>query len=164
MPLTRLQHLGLAIGAALLPEAQEFMLRQTRLLSLRTEGVIGESGAPDGVLQVIGRLSHLTKLYCDLQPYHEVLPGILQPFQVEPATDEGVQCLSSLQSLKDLTLINRQANTYRITGQALSSIGSLHQLIHLSFWGWPLVDTDLAHLRRLQLMSLELDTCPRLTE
>ena len=38
MPLTRIQGLSLGIGAALLPEGQDFILRQTRLLSLRTIG------------------------------------------------------------------------------------------------------------------------------
>ena len=135
------------------------MLRQTRLLSLRITGIIGETGAPDGVLQVIGRLSHLTRLYCKLQPYHAVLAGILQPFQLEPATDVGVQCLSSLQSLKDVTLINGQANMYEITGQSLSAIGSLRQLTHLSLLGWSMADTDLGHLTHLQLLSLELEQC-----
>ena len=164
MPLTRLQHLSLALGAALLPEGQEFMLRQTQLLSLRIVGVMSDGGAPDKVLQVIGRLSHLTRLYCNIQPYQEVLAGILQPFQLEPTTDEGVRCLSSLQSLQDLTLINGQADTSSLSGQALTLIGSLHQLTHLSLWGWPMVDTDLAHLTNLQLASLELDTCVSLTE
>ena len=164
MPLTKLEHLSLALGAALLPEGQEFMLRQTRLLSLRIVGIIGDTGAPDGVLQVIGRLSHLTRLYCNVQPYHQVLAGILQPFQLEPATDEGMQCLSSLQSLKDLTLINAHSEISSLTGQSLNAIGSLHQLTHLSLWGWPMVDTDLGHLTHLQLTSLELDTCQSLTE
>ena len=152
------------MGAALLPEGQEFMLRQTRLLSLRTVGIAGETGASDGVLQVIGRLSHFTRLYCAFQPKHPVLAGMLQPFQLKPATDEGVRCLSSLQSLKDLTLLNGQANISTLTGQALSSIGSLHQLTHLSLWGWPMVDADLSHLTRLQLHSLELAACQSLTQ
>ena len=45
-----------------------------------------------------------------------------------------------------------------VTGHALSSIGSLHQLTRLSLDAWPMVDTDLAHLTHLQLMSLDLDS------
>ena len=160
MPLMRLQHLSLVTGALLLPEGQEFMLRQTQLLSLYLGGTMGQIGASDGVLQVIGRLSHLTRLECFLQAEHNVL--ILPPFQLEPATDEGVRCLSSLQSLQDLTLMV-QAFDASVTGQPLSSIGSLHQLTHLSLQGWPMVDTDLGHLTHLQLHSLELKTCLYLT-
>ncbi len=125
MPLTRLQHLTLSIGAALLPEGQELMLRQTRLLSLRIPvdwlPAVGLIGASDGLLQVIGRLSHLTRLQCYLQAKHALLAGTLPPFQLEPVTDEGLRCLSSLQSLEDLTLTGQAFHCMdsTITGQSL---------------------------------------------
>ena len=97
-PLMRLQHLRLGMGAALLPEGQEFLLRQTRLLGLHlwrsTFGSPGE--ASDRLLQVIGRLNHLTRLDCHL--HEEALFIRPTPSQLEPATDEGMRCLSSLQS------------------------------------------------------------------
>ena len=65
-PLTRLQDLKLGIGALLLPEGQDFILRQTRLLSLSTVSFWCGDGATDGLLQVIGSLSHLTRLDIDL--------------------------------------------------------------------------------------------------
>ena len=97
MPLMRLQHLSLDAGTALLPEGREFVLRQTRLLSLRICGMFG-GGASDGLLGVVSRLSHLTRLACNLQAESQLLAGVQPPFQLEPATDEGVGCLSSLQS------------------------------------------------------------------
>ena len=123
------------------------------------------SGASDRLLQIIGRLSYLTRLDCHLQAQHGHLDGILPTFQHEPATDEGVRCLSSLHSLKDLTLMFSK-NPYiqvTVTGQALSSTGSLRQLTHLSLEGWPMMDTDLAHLTHLQLHSLHWDHCQELT-
>ena len=169
MPLTRLQHLTLSIGAALLPEGQELMLRQTRLLSLRIPvdwlPAVGLIGASDGLLQVIGRLSHLTRLQYYLQADLALLAGTLPPFQLEPVTDEGVRCLSSLQSLKDLNLTGQAFHWMdsTITGQSLRSIGSLHQLTHLSLERWPMVDTDLGHLTHMQLKSLSSYTCMNLT-
>ena len=50
-----------------------------------------------------------------------------------------------------------------ITGQALSAVGSLHQLTHLTLWGWPIVDTHLGRLTHLQLQSLDLESCHTLT-
>ena len=159
-PLTRLQHLSLGMGAALLPEGQECILRQTRLLSLRTICIRGEIGASDGLLQVISRLSHLTRLECDLQAERENLAEGLP--QLEPATDEGLRCLSSLRALQDLTL-PVSAHGATVTGQALSTVGSLHQLTHLSLEGWPMVYTDLGQLTHLQLVSLELRSGLNLT-
>ena len=158
MPLTRLQHLGLGIGAALLPEGQDFMIRQTRLLSLCLDGSICDIGAINGVLHFISRLSHLTWLQCDLQGEYATLAGVL----LEPATDEGVRSLSSLQSLEHLTLTVGNLDS-PITGQALSSIGSLHQLTHLTLRWWPMEDEDLGHLTHLQLLSLELQNFTSLT-
>ena len=161
-PLVRLQHLRLGVGAALLPEGQEFLLQQTRLLSLCTSGIFNNPGASGGLLQVIGRLSHLTSLDCNLQDQCEMLSNLMPPFQLEPATDEGVRCLSSLQSLQILGLrVNKHKSA--VTGQALSTIGSLHQLTHLSLNGWPMRDTDLGHLIHLQLQSLDLSDCWHLT-
>ena len=164
-PLTRLQHLSLPIAAALLPEGQEFMLRQTQLLSLCAFGILRQSGASDGVLEVISRLSRLTYLECHLQAEHAHLAGSLPPIQLDPATDEGVRCLSSLQSLEGLSLTFSKCpcGQFAVTGHALSSIGSLHQLTRLSLDAWPMVDTDLAHLTHLQLVSLDLDRCLNLT-
>ena len=73
-----------------------------------------------------------------------------------------MQCLSSLQSLKDLTL-TLVFDDLEVTGEALNSIGSLHQLTHLSLRGWPMGDTDLSYLTHLQLVSLDLDSCLSLT-
>ena len=42
--------------------------------------------------------------------------------------DEGVRCLSSLQSLQDLRLTVNIYH-YAVTGQALSTIGSLHHCV-----------------------------------
>ena len=157
-PLVRLQHLRLSMGAPLIPEGQEFLLRQTRLLSLTTNGMLDDTGASDRLLQVIGRLSHLTSLKCLLQDQQQVLMNVNPPFQLEPATNEGVRFLSSLQFLQDLTLtVNKHPSA--VTGQALSTIGSLHQLTHLCLYGWPMFDTDLGHLTHLQLLSLDLSDC-----
>ena len=84
---------------------------------------------------------------------------------MEPATDEGLRCLSSLQTLQDLTLTLSiiPGSYYTITGQALSSIGSLHQLTHLSLDRWPIVDAHLGYLQDLQLHSLEFSNCMSLT-
>ena len=120
--LMQLQHLRLGPGAALLPEGQEFILRQTRLLSLSISGILGGTGASDRLLQVIGRLNHLTRLDCHLQDQHQMLLNNTPPFQLEPATDEGVRCLSSLQSLQHLSLIVNKHHS-AVTGQALSTIG-----------------------------------------
>ena len=164
-PLKQVQHLGMGNGAALLPEGQELMLRQTRLLSLRVFGIFDI--ASDGLLQVIGRLSHLERLDCGLQAERRVLKALQPPLQLEAATDRGVRCLSSLQSLQALALTFRSprlpVRKSTVTGQALSAIGSLHQLTHLYLDGWPMVDTDLGHLKGLQLHSLELSNCLRLT-
>ena len=161
-PLVRLQHLRLGINAALLPEGQEVLLRQTQLLGLHlwrsTTG--SPHGASNGLLQVIGRLNHLTRLDCHLQGQRSL--DSLTPSQLVPATDEGMQCLSSLQSLQDLRLTVNQHRP-AVTGQALSTIGSLHQLTHLFLNGWPMLDTDLGHLTHLQLRSLNLNNCWRLT-
>ena len=158
-PLMRLQHLCLGMGAALLPEGQEFLLRQTRLLGLR---MFGSIGASDGLLQVISRLNHLTRLECHLEDQHQLLLNNTPPFPLEPATDEGMQCLSSLQSLQDLRLtVNKHQSA--VTGQALSTIGSLHQLTQLCLCGWPMLDADLGHLAHLQLLSLDLSDCWSLT-
>ena len=159
---SRLQHLSLATGAALLPEGQEFIFGQTRLLSLCLIGIVSVIGAPDGLLQAIGRLSHLTRLECELHSRYEQLTGMLTPIRLERATDEGVRWLSSLQSLQDLTL-RFNSHYPAVTGQALSSIGSLHQLTHLSLSGWHMMDADLVYLTHLQLLSLHLDYCPYLT-
>ena len=166
-PITRLQHLGLSMDAALLSEGQELILRQTRLLSLRAYSMCGR-GASDGLLQLISKLSHLTRLECDLHAGPQPLKTTPLQVQSEPATDEGVRCLSSLQSLKDLSLTFRfrpqlYFRKFTVTAQALSTIGSLHQLTHLCLNSWPMVDTDLDHLKRLQLHSLELRDCVRLT-
>ena len=137
------------------------MLRQTRLLSLETSGWSG-GGASDGLLQAISRLSHLTRLDCALQAGYLLLAGVRPPIQLEPATDSVVQCLSSLQSLQNLSLtVGRYHST--VTGQALNSIGALHQLTHLCLRGWPMVDTDPGHLTHLQLLSLDLTDCLKLT-
>ena len=160
MPLTKLQHLGLNMAALLLLEGQELVLRQTRLLSLSTYSLSG--GATDGLLQVVSRLRHLTRLEFDLQAEHQLLAGVQPPIQLKPATDSGVRCLSSLQTLQDLTLIVDKYYS-GVTGQALSSIGTLHQLTRLCLQGWPVVNTDLSHLTHLQLLSLELSSCPGLT-
>ena len=165
-PLMQLRDLYLVIGALLLPEGQEFILRQTRLLSLCTISLWAGDGATDGLLQVVGRLSHLTRLEIDLYAKGctgKYPPGMLAPPQQQPATDEGLQCLSSLQSLKDLRMTVQDTFTICFTGRALSTVGSLHQLTHLSLWGWPIVDTDLGHLTLLQLMSLDLESCSYLT-
>ena len=158
LPLTRLQHLSLSTGAALLPESQDLMFRQTRLLSLRTVGIHDGIGVSDGLLQLISRLSHLTRLECDLQGEPQLVSG----YKLEPATNKGVRCLSSLQTLQDLTLTVHNFYTL-VTGEALSSIGSLHQLTHLSLRGWPIKDTDLSHLAHLQLHSLDLNNCMSLS-
>ena len=165
MPLMRLQHLSLAMGASLLPEGQEFILRQTRLLSLSLVDMNCKFGGSDGLLQVIGRLSHLTRLECDLQARPERLEG-LPPIWLEPATDEGMRCLSSLLCLEDLTLTAQGTFTCdnsTVTGQALSPMGSLHQLTYLSLEGWLIKDTALGYLTHLQLMSLEFNYCLTLT-
>ena len=159
-PLKRLKHLHLGIGAALLPEGQEFLLRQTRLLSLSISGV--GPGASDRLLQVIGRLSHLTSLHCCLQEHHQMLSNLTPPFKLEPATDEGIRCLSSLQSLQ-ATNICVNPHQSAVTGQALSTIGSQHQLTYLCLNGWHMLDTDLDHLTHLQLLSLHLGDCLHLT-
>ena len=165
MPLKRVQHLGVGMGAVLLPEGQEFMLRQTPLLGLHIFSI--SFGASDGLLQVIGRLSHLKRLDCGLQAEHYVLKAELLSLQLEPATDEGVRCLSSLPSLQALALTFRSPQlpprNVTVTGQALSSIGSLHQLTRLCLDWWAMVDTDLDHLKHLQLRSLELTNCLSLT-
>ena len=176
-PLTRLRDLCLSMGALLLPEGQELVLRQLQLRSLCTISSFVGDGATDGLLQVVGRLSYLTRLDTALstKPFEwKNSPGRLAPHQQQPATDEGVRFLSSLQSLKDLRLTVQafdfmitgqlmvQVSDYTITGQALTTVGSLHQLTHLSLWGWPIVDTDLVHLTHLQLMSLE--SCTDLTK
>ena len=165
MPLMRLQHLSMGTGAALLPGGQEFILRQTRLLGLHIFNIC--FGASDGLLQVIGRLSHLERLDCGLQAERRAPKPMLPPLQLEPATDEGVRCLSSLQSLQALALTFRAPQLpprkFNVTGQALSSIGSLHQLTRLCLDWWPMVDTDLDHLKHLQLHSLELNNCLSLT-
>ena len=166
-PITRLEHLGLSMEAALLPEGQELILRQTRLLSLRACSTYG-GGASDGLLQFISKLSHLTRLECDLHAGSRPLKRSSLQVQSEPATDEGVRCLSSLQSLKDLSLTymfrpQLYFRKFTVTAQALSTIGSLHQLAHLCLSLWPMVDTDLDHLTHLQLHSLELRDCVRLT-
>ena len=149
------------MGAA---RAQEFIFRQTRLLSLCLCGsFFSKTGAPDGLLQIVGRLSHLTRLECDLQARPAQLEGILPPISLEPVTDEGVRCLSSLQSLKDLTLTMASYDCTTIAGEALHSIRSLHQLAHLWLTEWPIWDTDLSYLTNLPLMSLNLNSCRDLT-
>ena len=118
------------MGAALLPEGQEFLLRQTRLLGLHfwrsTFGIPGR--ASDGLLQVIGRLKHLTRLDCHFSDQHRLLSNPEPPSLLGPAMDEGVRCLSSLQSLQDLRLTVNIYH-YAVTGQALSTIGSLHHCV-----------------------------------
>ena len=158
----RLQHLSLGMGVALLPEGQDFMLRQIQLFSLSTICMCGRIGASDGLLQVISRLSRLIRLECDLQAERETLAGDLPQCQLQPATDEGVRCLSSLRALQVLTL-PVQPYDASVTCQALSTFGSLHQLTHLALWGWPMVDTDLGQLTHLQLVSLDLRSCLKLT-
>ena len=119
MPLTRLQHLSSTIAALLVPEGQEVMLRQTRLLSLRALSMFSD-GASDGLLQVISRLSHLTRLEWDLQAEHILLAEVQLPFQLEPATDNGVQCLSSLRTLQHLTLtVNKHYSLVTRSGSQL---------------------------------------------
>ena len=157
-PVKRLQHLRLDLSAALLPEGQELLLRQTGLLGLHlwrnTFGMI--DGASDRLLQVIGRLNSLTRLDCHLQD------RAYRPTKLEPATDEGMRCLSSLQFLQDLRLtVNRLGPA--VTGQALSTIGGLRHLTHLCLSGWPMLNTDLGYLTHLQLRSLDLSNCLHLT-
>ena len=62
-----------------------------------------------------------------------------------------------------LTLTVNIMEQSAVTGQALSSTESLHQLTHLSLRGWPMVDTDLGHLTHLQLVSLDSRICLSLT-
>ena len=72
---------------------------------------------------VISRLSQLTRLDCGLQAERLSYKTGLPP---EPATDKGLRCLSSLQTLQDVTLkFSRSCDShFTVRGQALSTIGA----------------------------------------